>query len=186
MKRILASLLVVVLGSSSAVAHTRTVLDKDDSPGPLDLVAARVGHVHRQLRLHIRTYEPWADRSLEGAKNLIRFDFNLDSDPRLERCVVVKFDPPPEGSEGPTAILGGVYRNNCSQQISDHPGNVFRREPNELTLTLAPKLIGKSFRWRAFTSFEEDEHPDCPPHTSGPEPLYGSCTDYTRWDRHRS
>lgn len=174
---------LIALFSGSAQAHVRTVLDADDSPGPLDIVAARLAHRDGELRLHVRTYESWPDDTLEDRKNFVGFQFNLDGDSSIDRCVIVKL--PPE-EEGPTAIEGGVYRDDCLTRVSKHPGNVFRNQPNGLTVILARKKIGTlDFRWRAVTGYEEEGHPDCDTDI-GPEPRYGTCSDFTRWGRHRS
>ena len=183
MRRIAVAILLTLLLFGSAAAHPRTVLDADDSPGPLDLVAARFRHSDGEIRLHARTYEAWSDSTLEGEKSFIAFHFNLDRDKNIERCVVVKLDPPEE--EGPTVVTGGIYKDDCTKQVSDHPGNVFRNQPNGITLSLARGRIGRGdLRWRALSSFEEEGHEHCSPPTMGPEPVYGACTDTTRWNRH--
>lgn len=60
-RTVLAPVLALILLAPPAVAHTQTRLDRDDTAGTLDLVAAR--HKHRgspkKLILKLVTYEKW-------------------------------------------------------------------------------------------------------------------------------
>ena len=176
-------LLVLAIGlSSAASAHPLTVLDDDDSPGPLDIVAARLRHPRRGYVLHLRTYEPWSNSTLDGHKNYVGFEFDFDSDGFSDRCVIVRFDVPED--EGPTAIHGGVYGPGCVSELSDRPGAVSRPDDHGFTVRTPRRWIPRrNFLWRALTSYEEEGHPDCYIDI-GPEPRHGSCADFTRWKAH--
>lgn len=199
-----ATLLTVLLVITvPAAAHQKTVLDPDDSPGPLDIVAARHGHrtidfygpggggARTSLTFKLVTYETWSYEAIDGGKQFVTFEIDRDSDDTIDRCVVVTSQIPTKG-----AALGyeaNVYKN-CT--YFDDPlvrsfgtENVRRPDQHSISVTIPKRpLLGRgvrSYTWRAVTSFEEqNQGSPCPapePHGDGG---YGACADFTRWKKH--
>lgn len=178
------------------IAHEQTELDADDSPGPLDMVAARQRHhVSRELQTHPRkefkvtelryrlvTYEKWERDIVSGNHNFISFEFNLDDDPVIERCLVI--------TNSEFEMLGRMYKN-CNYFDDELLGSatVSRRDRHSVNTAFPRRLLRKgitSWKWRAVTSFEEQSQSSpCPapePHGDGG---YGACPDFTEWRIHR-
>lgn len=189
------ALLTALIGASPATAHEQTVLDQDDSDGPLDIVAARQRHArvtevqthpekeirYIELRYRIVTYEKWERSIVSGGHNFISFEFNLDRDRTIERCLVI--------TNSEHEMLGRIYKN-CTYFDDElvAMASVGRRDKHSLDVAFPRRMLGKSikkWRWRAVTSFEEqDQSSACPapePHGDGG---YGACTDFTKWARH--
>lgn len=189
------ALLPALVWASPATAHEQTVLDKDDSDGPLDIVAARQRHArvtelqthpekeirYVELRYRIVTYEKWERSIVSGGHNFISFEFNLDGDQVIERCLVI--------TNSEHEMLGHIYKN-CTYFDDKLVGmaSVGRRDKHSLDVAFPRRLLGKSinkWRWRAVTSSEEQNQSSaCPapePHGDGG---CGVCTDFTKWDRH--
>ncbi len=186
----------VVLLASLAGAHERTVFDADDSPGPLDVAAARHRHqvqaesVEPQaeprrikvLSFNVRTYERWRSRLLSGVKNFISVEFNLDRDPRIERCMVV--------TNTTDGLIARMYRQ-CI--YFDDPlvgaGNATRPNRYSVRISFRKRLLGPGIRvyaWRAISSYQDAEPGgSCPPPEPHGDGGYGSCSDPARWVRHR-
>ncbi len=189
--------LALICGSvATGMAHDQTLLDDDDSPGPLDIVAARQRHrvfteaqSHPrneyqvvELRYKVITYEKWEREIVSGNHNFISIEFNLDDDAVIERCLVI--------TNSEHEMLGRMYRN-CIYFNDELVGSasVSRRDKHSLNTSFARRLLRKGitkWKWRAVTSFEEQsENSPCPapePHGDGG---YGSCVDFTAWQRHR-
>jgi hypothetical protein len=180
-----------------ALGHERTTLDADDSSGPLDVVLVRARHKTQtevtthpersrrvtELRFRLVTYEKWNRSLLEGAKNFVALEFNLDGDNRIERCLRVR--------NGRHELVGRLYRG-CYRRMK-LVTSVSVSRPDKHTLVAAfdkdrlRKRLG-SFRWRATTSFEDPDGAQgdaCYPGTSPSEGPYGVCRDSTRWSPHR-
>ncbi len=188
----------VFLGASmpAGMAHERTELDADDSPGPLDIAAVR--HRHRvygvaqshperffkatELKFRLVTYEKWERDLVSGRHNFISFEFNLDSDGAIERCLVI--------TNGEHEMLGRMYKN-CNYFDDELVGSasVSRPDKHSIHTAFPRRLLRKKINkwtWRAVTSFEEQQQAgDCP----APEPYgdggYGACPDFTNWKTHR-
>ncbi len=184
---------LVVILAAPAWGHTQTRLDPDDTPGPLDIVAAR--HSHRStdsgvlLRFRVVTYETW---TFPEDHPRILVEFELPSEFAIERCVVIArrwVDP------GEFRVEGHVYRD-CDYLADERIGtakSVTRPDDHSLTVTLAKRLLGKnvrSYRWRVVTGYQDEESADCQPKVTPPgepHPDGGyphACTDFTRWTKH--
>ncbi len=192
---LLASLLVLSL-ATAAWPHEQTGLDRADSPGPLDIVAARQRHARvtelqthpqreirsTELRYRLVTYEEWERTIVPGGRNFISFEFNLDRDRGIERCLVI--------TNSEHEMLGRMYKD-CTYVHDELIGSasVGRRDQHSLDTNFRLRLLGRNatkWRWRAITSFEE-QNPNSP--CPAPEPHgdggYGACADFTEWKRHR-
>jgi uncharacterized protein YcnI len=190
----LAALLVASV--PSGMAHEQTELDADDSHSPLDIVAARQRHrvfteaqTHpgkqfkvTELRYRLVTYEKWEREIVSGNHNFISFEFNLDDDPVIERCLVI--------TNGEFEMLGRMYKN-CNYFDDELVGSasVSRPDKHSLVTAFPRRLLRKGitkWRWRAVTSYEEqDQSSSCPasePHGDGG---YGTCSDFTDWKKHK-
>ncbi len=204
MRRLMFVALVGALMATPAAAHQETVLDEADTAGPLDIVAARdwdrkftIVSTHPQSSKRIRefvlklvTYEPWENTAITGGKNFISFEFNLDEDDTIERCIVVRAHTEPDGAPGrPEAT---VYRgcNYFDDRSIRDAGRVSRQDEHSLRVTILKRKFlprgVRSFAWRAVTSYEEQpQSSEC----AAPEPHgdggYGTCADFTSWQRHR-
>lgn len=183
--------LVTVL-AGPAGAHGRTVLDPDDSPGPLDVVAARVKHPEGLLKLRLVTYETWDDATISDDLKFVSFELDDPSRPGIERCVVVRNVVDEEGNV--TSWEGPVY-GDCGGPVPYHRevGTVIRiaridGHSIEVYVDLDviwPRRRPESFRWRALTSYEDDSWEGCePPQQLPPEHFFGTCTDWTGWNTH--
>ena len=183
----------MVIGSPPAWGHTQTRLDPDDSPGPLDLAAAR--HSHRTtdsgkviLKFRLVTYEKW--RFGDNAKT-IYVEFNLDGDQVIERCAVVSrrwVEP------GVFRVEGDVYKN-CDYFQEERIGavrSVSRPDAHSVKISLAKRLLGNNvdaYKWRIVTGYQDPQSEDCKPYEPPPgEPVpdggYETCTDFSRWTLH--
>ena len=190
------SILLLLVNLGVALAHERTTFDPDDSPGPLDVVAVR--HRHRdlfqvrshpersrevtELRFRLVTYEKWKRSLLEGGKNFISFEFNLDDDKRIERCVVVR--------NGEHEMIGTLYRG-CYKRMKIVTTTSVSRPSKHSLLTVVDKhRLRRNLRsldWRATTSFEDPEAEEGDPCWGGTFPSrgpYGACRDSTAWKPH--
>ena len=192
------ALVLLALLAGAALAHTQTVLDGDDSEGPLDIVAARHGHKagngKPSANFKLVTYETWTYQSIDdGRREFISFEINLDDDESIERCLVVRAHTPPEG----TAALGysATVHQDCvyfNDPVVKSYGVDHISFPDAHSVRVrVPKrvLLGAgvdNYRWRGVTSFEQYEHQNDPCYTP-PAPsdgLYGICADFTSWKRH--
>lgn len=186
-------LVAVVMSALPAFAHGQTVLDKDDSDGPLDLVAAEQRHQSgdvKGLKLRLVTYEVWDSATLGGGHQFVSFEFNLDADPAIERCLVITNQ---EVEPGAFALRGHIYKN-CKYFNDEQIGStslVSRPDQHSVRVSIPRKaMLPRSadvYKWRAVSSFEEDDPQSaCPspqPHGDGG---YGVCSDFTAWQRHRN
>lgn len=201
MRRLILGLLGVALAITPASANPQTTLDRDDTAGPLDLVAGKqsesfVLQTHPQrswmvLDMKLVTFESWSDSDLADAYNFLGFELNLDGDDNIERCVLIQQR---ETESGSPAVQATAYRG-CSDMPRVQIGEPFRvRRPDDHTVLLSLRkrfLIGRerSYQWRAVSSYQDPEqgpgsgceHRDYMP----PGPLYASCVDFTRWKTHR-
>ena len=205
MKKLLSTavvtVLVAVLGGTG-MAHTQFALDPDDSPGPMDIVTARLAHKvddgKPTIKLRLVTYETWTYESIDDRKQFVSFEIDVPKD-RLERgadrCVVVQAhtEPAEPGTDPALGYSANVYKN-C-MYFGDDLVKSYGMErvtiPDAHSIQVQiPKrvLVGSradSYRWRAVTSFEEPQQSSvCPspgPHDGG----YGACADFTKWQRHK-
>jgi len=200
---LVAGAVVWALTSGGASAHQQTVLDTDDTAGGLDLVAARhddprfsIVSSHpersttfRELQLRATTFEAWDPESLSGVHNFIAFEFDLDGDPQVERCLVITGEEvdPGEYRLRADAYKGCIYFND--ERIG---GSTRIRRPDDHTVKVfirKKRLLGSDrlYRWRAATAYEQPTgSSECPapePHGDGG---YGACSDFTEWQRHRT
>lgn len=184
MKLVIATGLLVVMALSHALAHPQTVLDGDDSPGGLDLVAARQRDRARHVVLKLVTYETWTELGGSLGMTYVGFEFDLDGDRRLERCLEI-------GTDG--TMTAYMYRDFRGCALGFEESKIGSREAqrpdtHSVKITIPKRWLGrgvKTFRWRAVTSFEEEGHEECPPpDPRPPERMYGTCRDVTRWAKH--
>lgn len=206
MKRAASAILVVLLLTGTAFAHEQTDLDSDDSPGPLDTVAARQwdrvfcnASLHpprescfKEIHLKLVTYEPWDAQTLAEPKSFISFEFDYDRDDANDRCLVIRTATEPAEPGGPAIAKpeGRLYRN-CTYSDDDPVREVRRiRRRDDYSVRalmrkdkLLPAGAG-SFRWRSLTSYERQGDQACAPGESS-DGGYGACLDYTAWRRHR-
>jgi hypothetical protein len=146
------------------------------------------------VRLKLITYETWEHTAIAGGKNFAGFEFNLDGDAGIERCAIVDSQDAQEGGgEGKTEYEVRIYEgcNYFDDKLirSYESGHAGRPDAHSLRVTVPRRvLLGrgvKSYRWRAVTSFQEqDQSSPCPapdPHGDGG---YGTCADFTKWTRH--
>ncbi len=193
----IAATFFALLNVGLAAGHERTTLDPDDSPGPLDTVAVRTRHqVLTQVSLHPRrsrritelrfrlvTYEKWKRSLLEGDKNFVAIEFNLDDDKRMERCLVVR--------NGEDEMIGTVYRGCYGRMKPITRASVSRPSKHSLLTVVDKHRLRRKLRsieWRATTSFEDPDAEEGDPCWSGTFPSpgpYGVCRDSTAWKPHR-
>lgn len=184
--------------ASGAFAHVQTSLDEDDSPGGLDLVAGRqrdrvyyIASTHPDTRsrrteivLKLVTYEEWQDLGGSAGQTFVAFEFDTDSDGRLDRCIKI-------GADG--TLKAWMYKDSfgCAIGVEESKiGSRTARRPDDhsIKVIIPKRWLGRgleSYRWRAVTSFEEEGHPECaPPDPRPPERRYATCLDVTRWAKH--
>lgn len=193
------SLLIV----APAGAHVKTVLDPDDSPGPMDIVAARhrhrtvdfygpgVGGLRTSLIFKVVTYETWSYEAIDGGKQFVAFELDLDHDRRMERCIVVTSQIPTEGAA--LGFQANVYEgcNYFDDRLIRSFGteHVSRGDEHSIRVSLPKRAVlgrgVKSYAWRAVTSFEEqNQNSPCPAPEAHGDGGYGACADVTRWSKH--
>lgn len=185
-------LLVTALAAPGG-AHGLTVLDPDDSPGPLDVVAARLKHPGRNtILLRLVTYEAWDDTTLHGDRRFVSLEIDDDRRPGIDRCVVARAYFVEDGE--PTRYEGPVYKN-CDAPLpySREVGLatvVTRPDEHSIEIDVGRNVIWngrgpREFRWRALTSYEDEAWPGCePPDPMPPEHFVGTCGDWTAWNTH--
>lgn len=206
MRKVWAVALFVCLLPGLGLAHEQTDLDADDSPGPLDTVAARLwdrvfcnASLHpprencfKEIHLKLVTYERWDAQTLSEPKSFISFEFDFDRDDANDRCLVIR-TPAEPAEPGDPAIgkpEGRLFRN-CTYSDDDHIREIRRiRRRDDYSVRallrkdkLLPPGAG-SFRWRSLTSYERQGDQDCAPAEFSDGGL-GACLDYTAWRRHR-
>lgn len=189
---LLAVLLLTVLGPAAS-AHQVATIDRNDSPGPLDIVATQLTHPDSRLKLDVVTYEAWNDATLSSELNYVRFDLDRPDKLGVQRCIVVHLHPPEPPNEGPIAVQADAYKG-CDAPLPyykpvEASTSVVRSDQHSLTLYVDKNFLWKRplrrLRFRAITSFEDANHPDCqPPDPTPPEHLFGTCYDETTWRRH--
>ena len=186
----------------TASARPQTTLDRDDTAGPLDVVAGKQNegfvlqsHPTRSwmvLDMKLVTFEAWNDDDLADPLNFLGFELDLDGDDNIERCVLIQQR---ETETGPPEVQATAYRG-CSDMPREQLGEPFRvGRPDDHTVLLSVRkrfLIGRrqrSYEWRAVSSYQD---PEQGPGTgcerreyAPPGPLYASCADFTRWKTHR-
>ncbi len=195
---------LLVLGAAVALAavapahaRTQTVLDPDDSDGPLDTVAVR----HRPYELHVTTshgeftvpvirlrlitYETWDSSVLADPRNFISFEFNPDRDPNIERCLVVR--------ESESRLMAQLFKN-CTY-LNDtavtKPYEAFRGgDEHAVEVSIGRRQVAgrgrHRYSWRSVTSYESrDQASACPMPTPQEDGGYGTCSDFTRWKNYR-
>ena len=189
---LIAVLVVTALGSSAS-AHQSASIDQDDSLGPLDIVATQLTHPDSRLKLDVVTYESWNDAALSGELNYVRFDLDRPDKPGVQRCIVIHLYPPEPPNEGPIAVQADAYKG-CDPPLPyykpvEASTSVVRSDQHSLTLNVDTNFLWKRplrhLRFRAITSFEDKDHPECqPPNPTPPEHFFGTCYDETTWRRH--
>ncbi len=192
--RLLIALALVVLLAIPGVALGKTDLDPDDTAGPLDVVAARAKHFfiaqthpYREwavLNLKLITYETWTNDQLGGIDSHVTFEFDLDGDGTVDRCLEIR-----RAADGD--LEGRMYTVGCEfipGEPIGKPKRARRPDGHSLEIEFRKRWLGqgeRKFRWRAVTSYDEENDSDCPrPEPLPPERRYATCTDFTRWLRH--
>lgn len=193
--KVAVALVSLSLMTSPATAHLQAPVDDDDSPGTLDIVVVR--HRHRvyetaqthpsrqststELSFRLVTYEKWEGSVLSGGHNFISFEFNLDGDDGIERCLVV--------TKGRNEMLGRMYKD-CKYAEDELAGSasVSRPDKHSIHTAFPRKLLRRgieSYRWRAVTSYEDEQTSECAPQDPPSAGGYGTCLDATKWKSHR-
>ena len=184
-----ASLVILVLLAPATFGHTQTRLDPDDSPSPLDIVAAR--HSHRTtdsggiiLTFRVVTYETWEDSLLEGP-GVIAVEFNLPGGNPVDRCLLVRKR---EVRPGFFRLQGRMYaRCIFFEDLVGVTNKVTRSDEHSLRVSLPIRLLGKTvdaYRWRMVTAYEDENSEECQPPDPHGDGGYGACTDVSAWTRH--
>lgn len=196
MKLAIAPVLIAIALAFTApsAAHERTVLDSDDTSGPLDIVVGRMAHSSGSVRLRLVTYETWSKAAVSGEVDYIRFDLVRSSTPRHNRCIIVRMRGP-EG-EGPVHAEGKVYKDCGPFPFGSGPigkvDTVVRPDDHSIVTTVRWSTLWRSaaakrdaIKFRTFTSYEDEDVPGCePPPPTQPDHFSGPCTDTTRWRTH--
>lgn len=139
-----------------ATADRRAFLDKDDSPGPLDLVAAT--HRHKtteggaELLVHgAVTYEEWASEDF----GWFIFGFNTDADERFERHLRVH--------EEDGELVAEIYRQSSDKGIVGY-GKVWRPDEHSFKVSFPTRLLKHGhlteYRWYVYSRVQTEE-PAC-------------------------
>ena len=203
--RLSISLALVAVLVAPASGDTQTVLDPDDTPSPMDIVATRHRHARRdtaatpghrtreRLWFRIVTYEPWSYEAIDDHEQFITFEINEDRDDKIERCLVVRaHTPEDEGALGYSASIYErcIYFDDDRLIASYGTEHVARSDSHSLSVHVPKRALlgkgGRSYRWRVATAFTDPNpgtscsEPD--PHGDGG---YGTCHDFSRWKRHR-
>jgi hypothetical protein len=87
---VLCTALAAVAFPTSAQAHSETVLDRNDRPGPLDIRSASVGHTGNKIRHTITTFARWRTSVISDRHsplNYVAVGLDLSGDSRFERFV---------------------------------------------------------------------------------------------------
>lgn len=170
----------ICLAPTHVVARPQTALDPDDSPGPLDTVAARHRGEDATLTLKLVTYEAWGVEALSGIDSFITFEFDFDADAAPDACLDV------DTRDGVT-LVGEMYTVGC-QLVPGNPAGppvpVTRPDDHGIVASIPRRWVARrgAYAWRSVTSFDDDGHEACPsPVTPPPERRYGTCQDFTRW-----
>ncbi|HEV2756226.1 MAG TPA: hypothetical protein VG318_10690 [Actinomycetota bacterium] len=193
MRYLLVAAALVAALTNPAAAHERTVFDPVDSPGPLDVAAARLRHGPGRIKLDLVTYGAWGPETLAGELDFVVFQLDDPDGYGIERCIVVD-DSPPYG-EGPVAGEATAYED-CGGPIPfrrpmEATGLTLRPDPNRLQVFFDVSSLWRGgrpavLRFDAATSYENEEHPECEPREPvPPEHFYGTCTDRTGSTTHR-
>lgn len=197
MRKVLVATALLLLFATPGNAHEQSLFDKDDSHGPLDLVAVRQQHrvffqtsshpwrTRRiiELRYHLATFEKWDSEILSGGKNFIAIEFSFDAEPDLERCIVIKY-----GRYEPNIR----FYKHCDYSNDDFVRVLSgsRRDKHSLVTVIDRHHLKKrihEFYWRVVTSFEDPDAKRGEPCRSGSSTRkrYGACRDATEWRFHR-
>ncbi len=161
----------------AAGADTTTVLDGDDSPGRLDLSAARHGHHttdsgRRLLKHRVVTYERWRARLLSSDNTYVllsldpfggnawRFVKVTANDEGQLRAVMVK------GREPNQHVVGEV--------------RVWRQDRHNLTVAFPRRHLGNNvggYRWDVLTSYQKSGDEQCGEPAQVVAPPEATCPD---------
>ena len=184
-RALLLSLVIVALLIAPAGATRTRGIDRDDSPGRLDIRSAAHGHHDGELVLRTSTYERWRGSDLRGYNRWNVFFVSTNDGPNdpegFERYIWVDYR---RGKLRAVVLRssGGMHA-----QPDDVVGKATVRRPNKRSVVVhfPTRLLGEditNFRWFAETSWESRRGP-CEadgfsvadnPHPFG---LDGSCFD---------
>ena len=192
----IATVLIVMLCTAAAFGHVQTSLDEDDSPGALDLVAGRmrdrvyyIASTHPETRerrtelvLKLVTYESWEEL---GGMTYVGFEFDVNGDVDPEFCLDIGRDGTWKAHMFSLGFSGCVLRD---EEYKIGTRTTRRPDDHSIKVIIPKRWLGRdpeAIKWRAFTSFEQEDHPECaPPDPFPPERRYGTCVDFTRWTKH--
>ena len=175
------------LSMGSALAHTSTVLDGDETPSPLDIVYARQSHgPDRSLAFKVGTYEEWSNEVVAGGSGWLGVAFDVDMAPNRQEDRVL-FVSQEQGQ-----LRGRLYKS--ESWIFPTPElvgevEVARPDTHSFRAVVPRWMLGRkrdSFRWHATSSFEDESREGCEPPPEGQivEGYHRGCSDWTRWRRH--
>lgn len=173
----------------TANAHKQTTIDVDETPGPLDIVYARLRHPEGRIAVRIGTYEAWDDGVLERSQTnerrfvAVEFDTRQDDGAQVERRVVVTT----EGGELVARMYGPGGGDPMEEPLAEV--DVRRPEGHSVNVSFPARLLGRkttSYEWWAVTSFEAPGDADCPKPEGPYDGGYGQCSDFTAAAREKN
>lgn len=129
-----------------AFANTKTISDPNDRPGPLDIRSASHGHSGARVTHRISTFGAWSIGLLRpSTPNLFALEISTDSDPALERVVII------------SSRNGRMVADVFTVPGGSFVGSASASKPNARTLRvsiLRSRLGNPSgYRWNAFSQF---------------------------------
>lgn len=168
--------------SPAVHAHTRTTIDVDETPGPLDIVYARLKHREGRIAVRIGTYEAWDDDVLQRSQTnerrfvAVELDTRQDDAAQIERRVVVTTE---DGE-----LVARMYGPGAGDPMGEPLAEVGVRRPegHSVNVSFPARLLGrktKAFEWWAVTSFEAPGDSECPKPEGPYDGGYGQCSDFT-------
>ena len=196
MRKLVLSLVFLIVSSVGFATATpttsgaRTVIDPDDSPGPLDLVYAqqRSSNDGRTLIFRLGTYEEWDAPTVEDVRNFrwigVFFTHHRTTDGEWFRKLILEQDEGELTAKVYGRSVGG--RPPQSEPLADNL-RVWRPDLHSISVRFPARLLGKKpYRWAANSSFEtigEDDrgYPECNWEAAFSRPVndFGKCTDFS-------
>jgi hypothetical protein len=138
---------IFLASAGPAVANTKTISDPNDRPGPLDIRSASHGHAGARVTHRISTFGTWPIGLLRpSTPNLFAVEISTDSDPALERVVLI--------SSRNGRMIADVF----TLPSGDFVGSASASKPNARTLrvSILRSRLGNpaGYRWNAFSQFK--------------------------------
>jgi hypothetical protein len=143
---LLTVLLVALFAVGSAYADSKTVSDGNDRPGPLDIRSASHAHDGARIVHTISTFSRWRLGVLgPNTSNLFALELSTDSDPALERVVLVF------SKKG--HLVAPIIRLPSGAVV----GSASASKPNGRTvrISIPRSLFGAGYRWKAYSQYRK-------------------------------